>query len=69
MDEKLKKEMMEEFKKSEGDKRLDMWDYACSQQVLWEQIIADMQKIATELGVDKELEKLAEEELKKAESQ
>jgi hypothetical protein len=69
MDEELKKEMMEEFKKSEGDKRLDMWDYACSQQVLWEQIIADMQKIAAEQGIDKKLEKLAEEELKKAESQ
>jgi hypothetical protein len=61
MNEEDKKELMEEFKKSSGDKRLDMWDYACFQQVLWEQIIADMQKIATELGVDKELEKLAEE--------
>lgn len=67
MDEEGKKELMDEFKKSEGDKRLDMWDYACSQQVLWENIITDMQKIAHEQGVDKELDKLMEEEMKKVE--
>jgi len=67
MNEEDKKELMEEFKKVEGGKRLDMWDYACSQQVLWEDIISEMQKIAREQGVDKELEKLAEEEMKKAE--
>jgi len=67
MDEKGKKEIMEEFKKSEGDKRLDMWDYACSQQVIWEKILAEMQTIAHEQGVDKELDKLMEEEMKKAE--
>jgi hypothetical protein len=44
-----------------------MWDYATSQQVLWEQIISDMQNIAREQGVDKELDKLMEEEMKKAE--
>ena len=68
MNEDDKKEMMEEFKKAEGDVRLEMWDYACSQQVLWEQIIADMQNIAREQGVDKELEKLIDEEMKKAET-
>ena len=67
MDEEGKKELMEEFKKSEGAKRLDMWDYACSQQVLWEKILSEMQKIAHEQGVDKELDKLMEEEMKKAE--
>ena len=67
MNEDDKKEMMEEFKKSEGAKRLDMWDYACAQQVLWEKILLEMQKIATEQGVDKELDKLMEEEMKKAE--
>ena len=69
MDEKGKKEMMDEFKKGDGAKRLDMWDYAISQQVLWEQIIADMQDIAREQGVDKDLEKLMDEEIKKAESE
>ena len=66
MNDKDKKELMDEFKKSDGAKRLDLWDYAISQQVLWETIIADMQHIAKEQGVDKKLEKLAEEELKKA---
>lgn len=67
MNEEDKKELMEEFKKGEGDKRLDMWDYACSQQLLWETIIFEMQNIAREQGVDKELEKLIDEEMKKAE--
>ena len=67
MDEEGKKEMLEEFKKVDGGKRLDMWDYACSQQVFWENIIIDMQNIAREQGVDKKLDKMMEEELKKAE--
>ena len=64
-----KKELMKEFKESDGPKRLDMWDYALSQQVLWEQIIADMQNIARDQGVVKELDKLIEEEMKKAEAE
>jgi len=67
MNEDDKKEMMKEFEKSDGAKRLDMWDYACAQQVLWENILVEMQKIATEQGVDKKLDKLMEEEMKKAE--
>ena len=68
MDEKDKKELMEEFKKGDGAKRLDLWDFAISQQVFWENIIADMQKIAAEQGVDKKLDKMMEEEMKKAEN-
>ncbi len=67
MNEDDKKELMEDFKKGDGAKRLEMWDYACSQQVLWEQIISEMQNIAREQGIDKELDKLMEEEMKKAE--
>lgn len=67
MNEEDKKELMEDFKKGDGAKRLGMWDYATSQQVLWEQIITEMQNIAREQGVDKELDKLMEEEMKKAE--
>lgn len=69
MNEKDKKELMDEFKKGDGTKRLDLWDYALSQQVIWEQIIVDMQNIAREQGVDAELEKLMDEELKKAEKE
>jgi len=39
-------------------------DYAISQQVLWEYIITEIQKIAKEQGVDKELEKKMDEEMK-----
>ena len=55
---------MEEFKKGNGTKRLDMWDYALAQQVVWENIISELQHIARAQGVDKELEKMMEEDLK-----
>ena len=67
MNDEDKKKFMDEFKDAEGAKKLDMWDFALSQQVLWEKIIADMQDIAHELGIDKKLEKMMDEEMKKAE--
>ena len=69
MNEDDKKELMKEFKNADGSKRLEMWDYALSQQVIWEQISAELQNIAREQGVDKELDKLIEEEMKKAEEE
>jgi len=65
MKEEYKKELIEEFEKADGSKRLDIWDYALEQQVVWEKIITEMQNIARQQGVDKELEKMAEEEIKK----
>jgi len=59
-----KKEFIEEFKKGDGAKRLDMWDYALAQQVLWENIITEMQNIAKKQNVDKKLEKLMDDEMK-----
>jgi hypothetical protein len=64
MNEDDKMEFIEDFKKGDGPKRLDLWDYALAQQVIWENIIADMQKIAHEQGVDKELDKLIEDDMK-----
>jgi hypothetical protein len=64
MNEDDKKEFIEDFKKGDGSKRLDLWDYALAQQVIWEKIIADLQKIAREQGVDKELDKLIEDDMK-----
>lgn len=58
-----KKALLDEFKKADGSKRLDLWDYACQQQVIWEKIISEIQKIAREQGVDKELDKMAEKEM------
>ena len=66
MNEEDKKELMKEFKAGDGGKRLELWDYALAQQVIWEELIAEMQKIAKEQGVDKKLEKLMDEEEKKA---
>jgi len=59
-----KKEFIEEFKKADGSKRLDMWDYAVEQQVLWDGIITDLQSIARKQGVDKDLEKMMDEDMK-----
>jgi hypothetical protein len=64
MNEDDKKELIDEFKKGDGAKRLDLWDYALSQQVLWENIIAELQEIARQQGVDKELDRLMEEDMK-----
>ena len=64
MNEDDKMEFIEDFKKGDGSKRLDLWDYALAQQVIWEKIIADLQKIAREQGVDKELDKLIEDDMK-----
>ena len=65
MNEEDKKILMEDFKKADGTKRLDLWDYACQQQVIWENIITEMQKIAREQGVDKKLDQMMGEEMKK----
>lgn len=64
MNEEDKKELLKEFKNGDGAKRLDLWDYALQQQVIWEDIIVEMQKIAREQGVDKQLEKMMDEDLK-----
>jgi len=69
MNEDDKKDLMEEFKKGDGAKRLDLWDYALAQQVLWEDIIAEMQKIAHQQGVDKQLDELMDRDLKEADGQ
>jgi hypothetical protein len=65
MNEKDKKEFLDDFKKADGETKLDMWYYALEQEVLWEQVLAEMSLIAREQGMDKELDKMAEEEMKK----
>ncbi|MBU0496926.1 MAG: hypothetical protein KKG04_03110 [Candidatus Thermoplasmatota archaeon] len=66
MNDEDKKELIDEFKKGDGTKRLDLWDYALSQEVIWESIISDMQQIAKEQGVDKDLEKMMDDEEKQS---
>ena len=42
-----------------------MWDYALEQEVMGDKIITEISKIAKDQGIDKELDKMAEEEMKK----
>lgn len=63
MNDEDKNEFLKEFKKLDGSKKLDMWDYALEQQVLWEQILTELSTIARDQGVDKKLEKMVEEEM------
>jgi len=64
MNEEDKKELLKDFKNGDGTKRLELWDYAIQQQVIWENIINELQKIARTQGVDKKLEKMMDEDLK-----
>lgn len=69
MNEEDKKEFLKDFRKANGETKLDMWYYALDQEVLWEQILAEMSTIAREQGMDKELDKMSEEEMKKVKQQ
>jgi len=69
MDEEGRKELIDEFTNGDGSKRLDLWDYALQQQVLWEQIIAELQIIAHKQGVDKKLEQMMDEDMKNLDAQ
>lgn len=50
MNEDDKKTFLEDFKKADVQKKVDMWFYALEQTGLWEQIIAEMSFIATNLS-------------------
>jgi len=66
MDEKDKKEFLDDFKKADGEKKLDMWYYALGQEVVWDQILAEMSLIAKEQNMDKKLDKVIQEEMEKS---
>ena len=65
MKEEDKKEFLEDFRKAEGEKKLDMWYFALEQEVLWESILADMSEIAKEQKMDKKLDDMMKEDIKK----
>ena len=65
MNEDDKKEFLEDFRKAKGDAKLDMWYYALEQEVLWESILADMSEIAKEQKMDKKLDDMMKEDIKK----
>ena len=58
MKEEDKKEFLEDFKKAEIEKKLDMWFYAMEQEGIWEEIIDEMATIAEEQKMGKVLEKM-----------
>jgi hypothetical protein len=64
MDENDKKDFLNDFRKADGTKKLDMWYYALEQEVAWEQILTEMSTIAKEQKVDKQLDKMMEDDLK-----
>ena len=47
MNEEDVKQFMEDFKKSDIQKKLDLWFYALEQEGQWEEIISEMSNIAT----------------------
>ena len=65
MNEEDKNEFIKDFRIANGEIKLEMWYYALEQEVLWEQILNEMSSIARKQGVDTELDKKIEEEMKK----
>ena len=47
MNEKDKKALLDDYKKGDVTKKLDMWYYALDQEALWEEAIAEMSNMAT----------------------
>ena len=46
MNEEDKKAFFEDFRKADVSKKLDMWYFALEQEMLWEEILAEMSDIA-----------------------
>lgn len=46
MNEKDIKAFLEDFKKADVDKKMDMWFFAMEQEALWDEIMEEMSKIA-----------------------
>ena len=46
MNEEDKKAFLEDFKKAAVSKKLDQWYFALEQEILWEEILAEMSDIA-----------------------
>ena len=53
MKEEDKKAFLEDFKKADISKKLDMWYFALEQEMIWEEIIAEMSDIAQIQSINK----------------
>jgi hypothetical protein len=60
VNEEDKKTFLDDFRKSDINKKLVMWYYAVDQEALWEEILAEMSMIATATNPQKG--KVVEEE-------
>jgi hypothetical protein len=60
VNEEDKKTFLDDFKKADMNKKLDMWYYAVDQEAMWEEILAEMSMIAQ--AVNPQKGKIAEEE-------
>ena len=58
MKEDEKNEFLNDFKKADLEKKLDMWYYAIEQEGLWEEILTDLATIAEEQQMKEVLEKM-----------
>ena len=58
MNENDKKEFLNDFKKGDLEKKLDMWFYALDQSSLWEEMLAEMSNIAEEQKMQAVVEKM-----------
>ena len=65
MNEEDKKNFLDDFRKAGGEVKLDMWYYALEQEVIWEDILAKMSDIAKEQKMDKKLDNMMKEDIKK----
>ena len=46
MDDKDKKKFIDDFKKADIEKKLDMWYFALDQEAFWEELITEMSDLA-----------------------
>ena len=60
MNEEDKKTLLDDFKKADIQKKLDMWYFAVEQEGIWEEILAEMSMIAQAANPQKG--KMVEEE-------
>ena len=48
-----KKKFLEDFKKVDVSKKLNMWYFALEQEVLWDEIITEMSEFANKQNIGK----------------
>jgi len=53
MDEKDKTAFLEDFRKVDVSKKLDMWYFALEQEMLWTEILSEMSDIAQTQNIEK----------------